>query len=143
MGLGRRHIPPPITELNLVPMIDVLMAVLTFFIVISMTLSTGQLVLGVKLPETEDGTTPVTPDTKSPEPFILGITKTGQVVIDNKPVASSQLATTLTNYFQKTPKGFVLLKADGSLAYEKVTKVLGQVRAIGGDRVALAVDSGS
>jgi biopolymer transport protein ExbD len=143
MRLGRRHQPPPINELNLVPMMDVLMAILTFFIVISMTLSTGQNVLGVRLPETDDGTTPAAKDAKAPEPFILGLNKQGQAVIANKPIEAAQLEVQLTNYFKKSPKGFVILQADGRIAYEKVAKVLGQVRDIGGDRVALAVDKES
>ncbi len=140
MGLGRRHQAPPMSELNLVPMMDVLMAVLTFFIVISMTLSTGQNVIGVNLPKTEDGVTPTSSDSKTPDPFNLGINVKGEVVIENKPVEPSQMKTLLQAYFQKSPQGFVVLQADRTLAYEKITKVLGQVRAIGGDRVALAVE---
>jgi biopolymer transport protein ExbD len=142
MGLGRRHQSPPISELNLVPMMDVLMAVLTFFIVISMTLSAGQNVLGVRLPETDDGTTPVA-KVKAPEPLIVGLKPQGQLVIANKPVDATQLEVQLTQYFKKSPKGFVVLQADGRLSYEKVAKVLGQIRDIGGDRVALAVDKES
>jgi biopolymer transport protein ExbD len=142
MGLGRRHQSPPISELNLVPMMDVLMAVLTFFIVISMTLSAGQNVLGVRLPETDDGTTPVA-KVKAPEPLIIGLKPQGQLVIANKPVDATQLEVQLTQYFKKSPKGFVVLQADGRLSYEKVAKVLGQIRDIGGDRVALAVDKES
>ncbi|MGB8702799.1 MAG: biopolymer transporter ExbD [Thermosynechococcaceae cyanobacterium] len=140
MGLGRRHQPPPINELNLVPMMDVLMAVLTFFIVISMTLSTGQNILGVNLPKTDDGTTQNNPNSKMPDPLIVGINPKGQVIIDNKPVSSEQLQAQLTGYFKKSSTGVVVLQADRTLAYEKITKVLGQIRAIGGDRVALAVD---
>jgi biopolymer transport protein ExbD len=142
MGLGRRHQSPPISELNLVPMMDVLMAVLTFFIVISMTLSAGQNVLGVRLPETDDGTTPVA-KVKAPEPLIVGLKPQGQLVIASKPVDATQLEVQLTQYFKKSPKGFVVLQADGRLSYEKVAKVLGQIRDIGGDRVALAVDKES
>jgi biopolymer transport protein ExbD len=128
------------TEVNLIPMMDVLLTVLTFFIIISMTLSTGQNVLGVKLPKTADGSTQSSPDSKAPEPLTVGINTKGEVVIANKTIDPSQLQGTLQKYFQKSPEGFVVLQADSTLAYEKVTKVLGQVRAVGGDRVALAID---
>jgi biopolymer transport protein ExbD len=139
MRLQRRHQSPPVTEVNLIPMMDVLLTVLTFFIIISMTLSTGQNVLNVNLPKTEAGVTS-SKDAKMPDPFMIGINPKGEVVIQNKPVDPSQLDERLLAYFEKSPQGFVVLQADKALAYEKITKVLGQVRAIGGDRVALAVD---
>jgi biopolymer transport protein ExbD len=139
MRLQRRHQSAPVTEVNLIPMMDVLLTVLTFFIIISMTLSTGQNILNVNLPKTEAGAT--SSNAKTPDPLMIGINPQGVVIIQNKPVDPSQLDTQLQTYFQKSPQGFVVLQADKTLAYEKITKVLGQLRAIGGDRVALAVDS--
>jgi biopolymer transport protein ExbD len=139
VGFNRRHQHAPISELNLVPMMDVLMAILIFFIVISMTLSTGHNVLGVNLPKTEEGDS-ASADTKTPDPMVVGINQQGQVVIQNKPVTPSGLQSQLQAYFQKSPQGMVILQADRTLAYEKITKLLGQVRSVGGDRVALAID---
>ena len=129
------------TEVNLIPMMDVLMVVLTFFIIISMTLSTGQNVIGVNLPRTDKGAKPSAQDAKAPDPLMVGINKQGQIMIKNKPVETSQLETELQAYFQKSPQGVVVLQADKTLPYEKLAKVLGQIRDIGGDRVALAVDA--
>jgi biopolymer transport protein ExbD len=127
-------------EINLIPMMDVLMAVLTFFIVISMTLSTGQNVIGVNLPRTDNGAKSSAKDAKAPEPLMVGMNKQGQIMLKNKPVEAAQLDTELQAYFQKSPEGVVVFQADKTLTYEKLAKVLGQIRAIGGDRVALAVD---
>jgi biopolymer transport protein ExbD len=140
MRLKRRNHHAPVTEVNLIPMMDVLLTVLTFFIIISMTLSTGQNVLGVKLPKTEDGSTQTSSDAKTPDPLTVGINQKGDVVIEGKPIEPSQLQARLQAYFQKSSQGFVVIQADRTLAYEKITKVLGQVRAVGGDRVALAID---
>jgi biopolymer transport protein ExbD len=139
VGFNKRHQHAPISELNLVPMMDVLMAILIFFIVISMTLSTGHNVLGVNLPKTEDGNS-YSSNAKTPDPIVVGIDQKGQVLIQNKPVSPSELQAQLQAYFQKSPQGIAVLQADRTLAYEKITKVLGQVRAVGGDRVALAID---
>ncbi|WP_404786775.1 ExbD/TolR family protein [Altericista sp. CCNU0014] len=140
MGYSQRNRPVSMTEVNLIPMMDVLMAVLTFFIVISMTLSTGQNVIGVNLPRTDDGAKPSAQDAKAPEPLMVGMNKQGQIILQNKPVEPSQLDTQLQAYFQKSPQGVVVFQADKTLTYEKLAKVLGQIREIGGDRVALAVD---
>ena len=140
MRLQRRRQSAPIAEVNLIPMMDVLLTVLTFFIIISMTLSTGQNVLDVNLPRTQAGAT--SSDAKTPDPMVVGVNSKGEIVLENKPVDPAQLDAQLQAYFQKAPQGFVLIQADKTLPYEKVTKVLGQIRAIGGDRVALGVDSG-
>jgi biopolymer transport protein ExbD len=142
VGYSRRNHPTPMAEVNLIPMMDVLMAVLTFFIVISMTLSTGQNVIGVNLPRTDKGAAKSSAqDAKAPEPLMVGMNKQGQIMIQNKTVEPSQLDAQLQAYFQKSPEGVVVFQADKTLTYEKLSKVLGQIRAIGGDRVALAVDS--
>jgi biopolymer transport protein ExbD len=141
MGYSRRNQPTPMTEINLVPMMDVLMAVLTFFIVISMTLTTGQNTIGVNLPQTDNSAKASANNSKETDPFILGINQQGQTIIQNKPVENAQLETQLKAYFQKSPQGLVVLQADKTLSYEKFAKVLGKIRAIGGDRVALAIDS--
>jgi biopolymer transport protein ExbD len=141
MGYSRRNQPKPMTEINLVPMMDVLMAVLTFFIVISMTLTTGQNTIGVNLPQTDTSAKAGVKNSKEPEPFILGINQQGKILIQNKPVENTQLETQLKAYFKQSPQGLVVLQADKTLSYEKFAQVLGRIRAIGGDRVALAVDA--
>jgi biopolymer transport protein ExbD len=65
----------------------------------------------------------------------------GQIIIQNKTIEPAQLNTQLQAYLQKSPNGIIVLQADKTLTYEKLAKVLGQIRAIGGDRVALAVDA--
>jgi biopolymer transport protein ExbD len=129
-------------EINLIPMIDVLTTILTFFVVISMTLTAGQTVLNVNLPKTDkDGTAQQMQTDKQPEPMIVGINQAGQVVLQNKPVDVPQLQAETRAYFEKFPKGNVVLKADSKTPYEKLAQVLAKVREIGGDRIALAVDA--
>ena len=141
MGYSRRNQPTPMTEVNLIPMMDVLMAILTFFIVLSMTLTTGQSIIGVNLPRTEKGANSSTKESKTPDSLTIGMNKQGQIIIKNKPVEPSQLDARLKAHFQKSPDGVVVFQADKTLTYEKLAKVLDQIRAIGGDRVALAVDA--
>ncbi len=124
-------------EINLVPMMDVLMTILTFFIIISMTLTAQQQSVNIDLPSTSAGAN----DVKTPDPLVVGLTRQGILAIANNPVTEAQLSQQMQAYLQTNPNGAVVLKADKKLAYEQVVQVLGQMRAVGGDRVSLAIDS--
>ena len=124
-------------EINLVPMMDVLMTVLTFFIIISMTL-TGQQMMNVDLPSAGEG---VTEDVGSEvPPLIVGLNQQKQTLIENQPTTDAQLGQQIQAYLQENPEGSVLLKADQGLVYEDVAELLEKMRDYGGDRVSLAIE---
>ena len=122
-------------EVNLVPMMDVLMTILTFFIIVAMTLTTQQTV-NVTLPSTSAGAV----ETKDPDPLIVGLNLQNEILLEDKPVPSSELGQKIQSYLAQNPKGVVILKADSKIPYEQVVKLLGTMRDMGGDRVSLAIE---
>ncbi|MBF2028522.1 MAG: biopolymer transporter ExbD [Oscillatoriales cyanobacterium C42_A2020_001] len=124
-----------IPEVNLVPMMDVIMTILTFFIIVSMTMTDFQSV-NVPLPKTEKGAT----KEKIPDPMIVALNQQGQILLKNQNTTTEQLEQQIVVYLNKNPKGAVVLKADRKLSYEKVVQILGAIREVGGDRVSLAID---
>ena len=124
-------------EINLVPMMDVLMTILTFFIIISMTLTAQQQSVNIDLPSTNAGANTV----KTPDPLVVGLTIQGVLAIANNPVTEAQLSQQMQAYLQTNPNGAVVLQADKKLPYEQVVQVLGKMRDVGGDRVSLAIDA--
>lgn len=124
-------------ELNLVPMMDVLMTILTFFIIVSMTLTSQQSVIDVTLPNSDVGAN----EQKNPDPLVVGLNQQGQTSLGSQVVSPDQLATQIASYLNSNPQGAVILKADSQLPYQKVVKLLGTMRDIGGDRVSLAIES--
>lgn len=126
-------------EINLVPMMDVILTILTFFIVVSMTLTAQQGTVDLTLPSTESGTS----QQNVADPLVISLNQKGQLFLGSQPVSESQLIQPIQAYLQKNPQGAVILKADKNLPYEKVVKLLGTMRDIGGDRVSLAIDGGS
>ncbi|PSR14401.1 biopolymer transporter ExbD [filamentous cyanobacterium CCP3] len=136
----RRQVNAQIPEVNLVPMMDVLMTVLTFFIIISMSL-TGQQLLNVRLPQSVAG------DEASQEPqviavdaLVVGLDKDGNMLLDNEIITFNQLSQRVRAYFTENPNGKLVLKADRELTYSQVSGLLTDLRAIGGNRVSLAVE---
>jgi biopolymer transport protein ExbD len=125
-----------IPEVNLVPMMDVIMTILTFFIIVSMTLRTGQKTLEVNLPQ---GSSETQEDTTI-QPLIVELNTQGQVSAAGQLVDSENLIPLLQAYLDANPRGSVLLKADQNLPYSEIVKALGQMRQVGGDRVSLAIE---
>ena len=128
---GATHMPEP----NLVPMMDVVLTVLMFFIVLSMA-PKAKMIKNVALPSTDKGKV----EEVLPDPLIVGMNKQGQLLIENQPIDDVALGQKVVTYLNKSTKGVVVLKADKTLAYEKVIKTLGILRDVGGDRVSLALE---
>ncbi len=135
MRLNSQQKKSEMPEVNLVPMMDVLMTILTFFILIAMTLTTQQTV-NVTLPSTSAGAI----ETKEPDPLIVGLNLQNQIILAEKPVSSDELGQQVQSYLARNPKGVVILKADSKIPYEQVVKLLGTMRDMGGDRVSLAIE---
>lgn len=124
-------------EINLVPMMDVIMTILTFFIIVAMTL-TGIQTVDLSLPDIQD---PEQTDAKNlPEPLVVELSQKQQLIVNGKSVSEPEVANGIRQYLQANPRGAVLLKADQRLSYQKVVDVLTQLKRIGGDRVSLAVE---
>ncbi len=122
-------------ELNLVPMLDVLMTVLTFFIIVSMTL-TLQDGVDLQLPSQDNVSLPE----DTPEPLVVVVDAQGNLAVNEQPLSANQLKPLLQSYLRANPKGSAVLQADQQLPYEQVVQVLAEMKATGGDRVSLAVD---
>lgn len=123
-------------EVNLVPMMDVLMTVLTFFIIVSMMLTMQQGVQ-VQLPNNLDVATP--PPGELPDPLLVKL-NSQSILSNDRPVTQEQLKQQMQAYLARYSQGVVVLQADPNVAYEQVIQLLGEMKDIGGDRVTLAID---
>lgn len=135
MRFKRQQRPGQIPEVNLVPMLDVLMVVLTFFIIVSMTLTTQQ-GLEVQLPSNVDQ------PTAEPEPELarVELNAEGEILFDSEPATKEQLAAQVKTFLQANPEGYVVMQADEKLPYEQVVTLLGEMKQAGGERVSLAIE---
>lgn len=118
-------------RIELIPLIDVIFCILTFFILAAVTL-TRQTAISVDLPQAETGTTQLR------ETLIVSVDPIGQTYVEQQPVTRSQLRQVLFEYQQVNPEGLIVLYASRSSTYNDVVEVLDLLRSIGGDRVALA-----
>lgn len=137
MKARRQQNGSQVPEVNLVPLMDVLMSVLTFFIIISMNLS-SQNIITVEAPSPEDAEGAI--EEEPIEPFVVGLNTEGQLLIADERTDVAVLATEIRQYLSNNPDGYVRLKADRELDYSEVTRALITLRSIGSARVSLAID---
>ncbi|MEO1520460.1 MAG: biopolymer transporter ExbD [Cyanobacteria bacterium J06633_2] len=118
-------------RIEILPLIDVIFCILTFFILASVVL-TRQSGINVDLPSAETGTTQMR------EMVIVSVDPVGQLYLEQQPISSDQLLEALRTYRQNRPDGLMVLYASRSALYDDVVNVLDLMRSVGGDRVALA-----
>jgi biopolymer transport protein ExbD len=125
-------------EVNLVPMMDVVMTILTFFIIVSMTL-TAYRAKNTALPEQKVNATAL------PEPLLVELNPQGrmnvkrgaEVVGDNQD--ESQVFQQVRSYLSQYPTGSVLLKPNDQVPYDLVVKMHDTLSQENPDKVALAI----
>ncbi|TVQ45100.1 MAG: biopolymer transporter ExbD [Gloeocapsa sp. DLM2.Bin57] len=118
-------------RLEILPLIDVIFCILTFFILAAVTFSRQQ-AINLDLPSASTGQPQVN------EMLVVSLDQNGQVYIEQQMVTNEQLIQTLRNYYLINPRGLVVLHASRETRYNEVVELLDLLRTFGGDRVALA-----
>ncbi|PZO12337.1 MAG: biopolymer transporter ExbD [Leptolyngbya foveolarum] len=121
-------------QIEILPMIDVIFCILTFFILAAVGL-TRQQAIELDLP-TVNNSAPLQ-DTAQDRLFV-SVDSVGQVYVDKDAVPLGLLYDVLVQHQKIAPNGMIVLYASRSARYEDVVKVLDLLRSVGGDRVALA-----
>ncbi|MBW4487664.1 MAG: biopolymer transporter ExbD [Trichocoleus desertorum ATA4-8-CV12] len=128
--------PAEEVQIQIIPLIDVIFCILTFFILAALQL-TRQQGINVDLPRAG------TAATQMREMLVVSIDSVGQTYIDQNPVTEAGLYQQLVGYQQTNPGGMIVLYAPKTAIYDDVVRVLDLLRSVGGDRVALATLPGS
>ncbi|HEY9888015.1 MAG TPA: biopolymer transporter ExbD [Candidatus Obscuribacterales bacterium] len=128
-------------RIEIIPLVDVIFCILTFFILAAVGL-TRQQAIDLDLPNANTGT-PLPPqglgaEAIQRERLYVSVDAIGQVYLDQQPVSLNLLADVLEQHRQVSPQGLIVLYASRDARYEDVIQVLDLLRAVGGDRVALA-----
>ncbi|XLQ11313.1 MAG: biopolymer transporter ExbD [cyanobacterium endosymbiont of Epithemia adnata isolate EadnSB Bon19] len=118
-------------RIEILPMIDVIFCILTFFILGAVGLSRQQ-AMNLDLPKASTGT----PQMR--EMLVVSLDDFGQVYVEKQLVTRNQLFDAIKNYHQFNSNGLMVLHASGNASYNEVIQVLDMLKQVGGDRVALA-----
>jgi biopolymer transport protein TolR len=138
LGPGRRGRRSPMAEINVTPMVDVMLVLLIIFMVTAPLLATG---VQVDLPESKAAALD-----QDREPVSITIEANGAVFVDDAPVPDSVLADRLRQIAAGSreeggPR--IYLRADRALDYGRVMQVMGEINRAGLRRMALVSSSAS
>ncbi len=122
-------------EINVTPMVDVMLVLLIIFMVAAPLLIPG---VEVNLPETAAEALP----SEQEEPLTVTMLADGSVQIQTTPVEAAALVPRLQAIAAERSGDKVFLRADGSIPYERVMQVMGALNAGGFRSIALVTDSG-
>ncbi len=120
-------------QINIVPMIDVIFAILTFFIMSTLFLTRSE-GLPVNLPQAKTATE----TTKTPAQVTLTLDTQGQLSLDRESIQLEDLETALSAKVQPNQDFVVVLNADEAVNHGKVVQVMDRVRRIPGAKLAIA-----
>ncbi|MEO1591467.1 MAG: biopolymer transporter ExbD [Cyanobacteria bacterium J06632_22] len=123
-------------RIEIIPLIDVIFCILTFFILAAVSL-TRQQAISLDLPGA-DTSAPLPAQTDERERIYVSVDATGTTYIDQSPVPLNVVEDVLRQHRQIYPNGLIVLYAARDARYEDVVGVLDLLREVGGDRVALA-----
>jgi biopolymer transport protein TolR len=129
--------PPPVSDINVTPMVDVMLVVLIIFMVITPMLNKGA---NIDLAKARNPI--VMADADKEDAVTVAVTRDGQVFLSPglQKVDSSELAPKVKDLLADKPVKVVYIRADARSKYEKVEDVVDNLRAGGVDQVALLTE---
>ena len=131
----RRGRARPMSEINVTPFVDVMLVLLIIFMVAAPLLTVG---VPVELPKTAATALP----SETEEPLTVTISADGAVSIQNTAVAQEELVSRLRAIAAERADDRVFLRADGSVPYETVSRIMGALNAGGFSSIGLVTDIG-
>lgn len=130
--LERTSGPRPFSDINVTPLVDVMLVLVVIFILTAPLLSSA---IRLDLPQAA-GTAPGAPV----QPVRLALDRAGQAYIDDEPLPDDALARRLAQAAQQRPDAEVQLRADAAVPYGRVVEVMGAAQAAGLRRIGFVAE---
>jgi biopolymer transport protein TolR len=122
----------PMSEINVTPMVDVMLVLLVIFILTAPLMASS---IKLDLPKTDAATA-----AEAPKFVALVVDKSGQIFLNDKPITLEILKTRLSQTAAQSPDTEVQLRADVAVAYGKVVEVMGAAQKAGLNRIGFVAD---
>lgn len=129
---SRRYRKGRFTEINVTPMVDVMLVLLIIFMVTAPMLTAG---VQVDLPKTQ-----AAPLQGQDEPLVVSIQADGKVFLQKTPVTVEELGAKLQAIAGEKTDTRIFVRGDRQVDYGQVMHVVGSINAAGFNKVALITE---
>ena len=122
----------PMSEINVTPMVDVMLVPLVIFMVAAPLLTVG---VPVELPQTQAPAI-----TEQKEPLVITVNAEGKLFLQNGAVGDDELVPRLQAITKNNPQADIYVRGDRAINYGRVMEVMGMVSAAGFSKVSLVTE---
>jgi biopolymer transport protein ExbD/biopolymer transport protein TolR len=127
--------PPPVADINVTPMVDVMLVLLIIFMVITPMLSKG---ISVDMVKTVNPVSMQAAD-KS-DAIIIAVSRDGKTYLNTTQMAAADLPGKVKDMLTNRLDKMCYVRADSRAKYEKVVDVVNNLRAAGVDQLGLLTE---
>ena len=131
--LERTSHPAPMSDINMTPLIDVMLVLLVIFIITAPLMTSS---LKLDLPKTDSGT-----PTSAPASIALAINADGGLFFGDEPLARDALALRVAEAARANPQLEVQLRADQKVPYGQVADLIALVQQAGLTRIGFVTEA--
>jgi biopolymer transport protein TolR len=121
------------SQINVTPLVDVMLVLLVIFMVTAPMMQQG---VQVNLPKAETKSLAPKEDT-----LVVSVDKSGKTFINTSEIQADQLKDKLNSMLAGREKREVFLKADSSVPYGEVVRVMAQIKGAGVERLGMVTES--
>ena len=131
-GRGRGQRYRPLAEINVTPMVDVMLVLLVIFMITAPLMTSS---VNVDLPKAS--ASPVTPEK---DPITVSVASDSKVYLANDGMELSDLVARLQAQAQSDPDRRIYVRGDKTVPYGRMIEVMGTIKQGGFNKVALLVE---
>ncbi|WP_017931703.1 ExbD/TolR family protein [Robiginitomaculum antarcticum] len=131
-GRGSRRRAAPMSEINVTPLVDVMLVLLIVFMISASVLVSG---VNIELPKTDAKALPTQSD-----PLTISVDRDGRVFIMDSEVSLDSLVPRLTAIAQNGYDERIYLRGDEGADYGNVMKVMARINSAGFSNLNLVTD---
>ena len=134
MGLGTKR---PVTDINVTPLIDVVLVLLIIFMVMT-PLAEKQMFM--RVPEYEPNTLPIPPDQVPPDQTVLTVKTDGRVLLNRQDKSIDEAMAYLHDAYQGRLSKVLFFNAEDAVKYDVAVKVLDLAHQAGVNTIGMMTD---